>query len=67
MMTNELQGLLPILIPIVVLELILMIVALVKLFKHPEEVKGSMLVWALVIVFFNIIGPVAFLIFGRKR
>ncbi len=66
-MTNELQGLLPILIPIVVLELILMIVALVKLFKHPEEVKGSMLVWALVIVFFNIIGPVAFLIFGRKR
>ena len=66
-MTNELQGLLPILIPIVALELILMIVALVKLFKHPEEVKGSMLVWALVIVFFNIIGPVAFLIFGRKR
>ena len=50
-MTNELQGLLPILIPIVALELILMIVALVKLFKHPEEVKGSMLVWALVIVF----------------
>ena len=35
-MTNELQGLLPILIPIVALELILMIVALVKLFKHPE-------------------------------
>mgnify|MGYP001767072416 CR=1 FL=1 len=66
-MTNELQGLLPILIPIVALELILMIVALVKLFKHPEEVKGSMLVWALVIVFFNIIGPVAFLIFGRKK
>ena len=42
-----------------------MIFALVDLIKR-EQVKGSKVVWALVIILINIIGPIVYLIFGRK-
>ena len=43
-----------------------MVVALVDLVRR-ERVRGPKWAWALVIVFFNLIGPVVYLLFGREE
>ncbi len=57
--------LLPILLPVFVIQLILMIVALISLFKT-DQTRGPKWVWLLIILLLNIIGPVMFFIFGRS-
>ena len=57
--------LLPVLIPIFLIELGLMIYCIVDLVKR-EKTNGPKWVWVLVIVLVNIIGPVIYLIVGRK-
>ncbi|KTB49194.1 PLD nuclease N-terminal domain-containing protein [Dehalogenimonas alkenigignens] len=60
-----LKDLLPFLIPVMIVELILIVVSLVDLSKR-QRVKGeSKVVWALVIIFLNIIGPIVYLVWGR--
>ena len=62
---DEIKGILPWLIPLVILELGLMIIALVDLTRR-EKVRGdSKLVWALIIILINLIGPIVYLIGGR--
>lgn len=63
----SIESLLPILIPLVILQVTLMIVALVHLLRHQEEVKGNMIVWLIVIIAVNIIGPILYLTLGRKK
>jgi len=40
--------------------------ALVDLNRH-ERTKGSKWVWALVIIFVNLIGPIVYLVIGREE
>ena len=61
---ETLSELLPFLIPVVLLQIALMVVALLDLVRR-ERTRGPKWVWAVVIVFFNLIGPVAYLLFGR--
>jgi predicted membrane-bound dolichyl-phosphate-mannose-protein mannosyltransferase len=63
---DMLRELLPFLIPIILLELTLMAVALVDLVRR-ERTRGPKWVWVIVIVFFNLIGPIVYLIFGREE
>jgi len=58
---------LPFFIPLLILQLALMIVALVDLIKRQRVRGGNKVLWALVIVLVNIIGPVVYLIFGREE
>jgi hypothetical protein len=54
--------------PIVVIQLGLMIAALYDLEKDDRRVRGdSKLVWALVIVFVNVLGPIIYLVAGREE
>ncbi len=56
------------LIPIVLIQLGLMIAALYDLEKADRTVRGgSKLVWALVIVFLNILGPILYFVAGREE
>ncbi|HEX9902053.1 MAG TPA: PLD nuclease N-terminal domain-containing protein [Acidobacteriota bacterium] len=57
--------LIALLIPIIIIELGLMIIALLDLVKR-ERTRGPKWVWALVIIFINIFGPIAYLLFGRQ-
>jgi hypothetical protein len=58
---------LALLAPIVVIQLGLMVVALHDLEQDDRRVRGgSKLVWALVIVFVNIVGPIIYLVGGRE-
>lgn len=57
---------LPLLVPIIVIELGLMIFALVDLIRR-ERTKGPKWAWALVIVLVNFIGPIVYLMIGREE
>lgn len=58
--------LLPYIIPIVLLQLILMIVALVDLIRR-EKTRGPKWLWAIVIILGELIGPIVYFIFGREE
>jgi hypothetical protein len=61
-------NLLLILLPLVVIELGLVVFSLVDLLK-PERrvVGGNKLVWAMIIVLVSTIGPIVYLLAGRKQ
>lgn len=63
---TEVLKFLPLFIPIIIIQYGLMIFALVQLFKN-EAAYLPKWGWALIIIFINIIGPVVFLIVGRKK
>ena len=61
-------SLLLILLPLVVIEVGLVVFSLVDLFKPERHVIGdNKLVWALIIVLVGTIGPVVYLLAGRKQ
>jgi heme/copper-type cytochrome/quinol oxidase subunit 4 len=54
--------------PIAVIQVGLMIAALVDLERDERRVRGgSKLVWALVIVFVNVLGPILYFVAGREE
>ena len=55
-------------IPLLIIQLTLMIVALVDLARRDRnQVQGgSRLLWALVIILINLIGPILYLLWGRE-
>lgn len=53
-------------LPILIVQLILIIVALIDLSKV-SETNGPKWVWAIVIIIFNIVGPVLYFVVGRKQ
>lgn len=57
---------LPLLIPLFVIQIILLVVALVDLIKQPKT-RGPKWMWALIILFVNMIGPIVYLVVGRER
>jgi len=62
---DQIRELIPFLIPILILQLALRIVALVDLIRR-ERTKGPKWLWALIIVFVNLIGPILYFIIGRE-
>lgn len=56
---------LPLLIPVMVVQLILAITALVHLLKNRKVKFFNMPIWIIIILGVNMIGPIFYLIFGR--
>jgi hypothetical protein len=56
----------PLLVPIILLELGLMVFALIDL-SNRTATRGPKWAWIGVIVLFNLIGPIAYLLFGRQE
>jgi hypothetical protein len=63
---DELQPYIPLLIPILLLQLGLVIVALWDLARQPAT-QGPKWVWVLIIVLVNIIGPILYFVVGRRE
>lgn len=64
----SLAEILPFLIPLIVLQLALVAVGLYDLTRPERRVKGdSKVVWALVIIFVNLLGPLIYFLFGREE
>ncbi|MCE5344187.1 MAG: PLDc N-terminal domain-containing protein [Eubacteriales bacterium] len=62
---DKLTPYLPFLIPILIIELALMLTALVHVLRHPHYRFGSKPLWIIVVVVFQIIGPIVYFAFGR--
>ena len=63
--TIQIIGLLA---PIIVIQVVLLIAALVDLERADRRVRGgSKLAWALVIVFVNVVGPILYFAVGREE
>lgn len=57
---------LPLLIPIALIQLGLMIAALMDLAKR-ERTKGPKWLWAVIIIFGELLGPIIYFVFGREE
>ncbi|WP_077624343.1 PLDc N-terminal domain-containing protein [Sediminibacillus massiliensis] len=52
--------------PLLIIELILVVVALVDWFKI-EKTNGPKWMWLLIILFINLIGPILYFVVGRRQ
>jgi hypothetical protein len=60
-------DLLPLLIPLLLIQLSLQIYSIVDLIKREKVRFDNKLLWGAVIILFNVIGPVIYLVFGRSE
>ncbi len=64
----DIQGILPVILPIVLLQLVLLVLGLYDLTRPDRRVRGgNKLVWGLIIVFINLIGPALYFLAGREE
>ena len=63
---QQLKDILPLLIPILLIQWALVIFALVDLVRR-EKTKGSKWGWLAVILLVNFIGPILYLVLGRDE
>jgi hypothetical protein len=62
------EQIIALLVPIVVIQLGLMIAALLDLEHEDRRVRGgNKVVWALIIVLVNIVGPILYFVAGREE
>lgn len=62
----QIMKLLPLLIPLLLVQIGLLIAGVVDLVKR-EKTKGPKWMWVLIIVFVNIIGPIIYFVVGREE
>jgi hypothetical protein len=62
---DKLIEYLPFIIPVILVELVLMVAALVHLLKHKRVRFGNQILWILIIAFIQIIGPILYFTVGR--
>ena len=62
----QLKEWIPLLIPVVILELALMAAALIDLVRR-EKTKGPKWMWILIIVLVNLFGPIVYFLIGREE
>lgn len=62
---ENLMEYLPILVPVIILDLILIITALVHVLRHPNYKIGNKAIWIIVVLFISLIGPILYFTIGR--
>ena len=62
---DTLLEMLPLLIPILVLDAVLAVVAALPVLRHPHYRFGSKAFWLVVVVVFLLIGPITYFVAGK--
>ena len=62
---NVLVNYLPLLIPLALIQVGLLVAALIHILKHDHYKTGNRLMWILICVFVNTIGPILYFVIGR--
>ena len=62
---ENLMEYLPLLVPVIILDLILIITALVHVLRHPNYKIGKKAIWIIVVLFISLIGPILYFTIGR--
>jgi hypothetical protein len=63
---NEIMGFMPLLIPFSLVSLGLMLFALIHAAKAASFKTGNKVLWILIIILIDIIGPVLYLVLGKS-
>ncbi|MFD6441929.1 PLD nuclease N-terminal domain-containing protein, partial [Peribacillus sp. NPDC060186] len=58
-------SILPIILPVIAIGLILVLTALIDLYRH-RKTRKNVLLWTLIIIFVNTLGPILYFVIGRK-
>lgn len=66
MNVEQLRDVLPLLIPILIIQVALVVYALMDLIRRPQT-RGPKWLWVIVILFINLIGPIVYLVVGRDE
>ncbi|GAB6619118.1 MULTISPECIES: PLD nuclease N-terminal domain-containing protein [Bacillus] len=61
----DIMTFLPIILPVIAVGVLLVSIALIDLYRH-RNTRKNVLVWALIILFVNILGPILYFVIGRK-
>ena len=65
---QKLQEILPLVAPLILLQLVLLVLAILDLFREERQVRFfGKPIWALIIVFVNLLGPLAYFFVGREE
>jgi hypothetical protein len=60
------NTLLLLILPLIVLQVVLLIAALIDLTRNERQVRGgNKLIWALIIIFVSLFGPLLYFLIGR--
>ena len=65
-MNADVTELLPFLIPLILLQAVLMITALVMIIRQQEFKYSNKPVWILLVIFLNLVGPVLYFVLERR-
>ena len=55
-----------IIMPIIIIQLVLMIVAIIDLVRI-EKTNGPKVLWVFIILFINLLGPILYFVIGRRN
>lgn len=56
---------LALILPLFIVEMALAITALIHVIKHPNYKFGNKIMWIIIVLLIQIIGPVVYFVFGR--
>ena len=62
---DVLMANLPLFIPLIIAEVILAVTALIHVLRHPQYRFGNKIMWALIVLFIQVIGQIAYFVLGR--
>lgn len=61
----DIMAFLPIILPVIVVGALLVSIALIDLYRH-RNTRKNVLIWTLIIIFVNVLGPILYFVIGRK-
>lgn len=62
---SQLTPYIPFLIPLVAAQLLLALIALVHVLRHPVYRFGNKVMWIIIVLIVQFIGPIVYFVFGR--
>ncbi|PEJ33147.1 phosphatidylserine synthase [Peribacillus butanolivorans] len=61
----DFMSFLPIILPVIAIGFILVLIALIDLYRH-RKTRKNILLWTLIVIFVNTLGPILYFVIGRK-
>lgn len=61
----ELNEILPVLLPLILLDVFLSVFSLIHILRHPQVRFGNKWVWCAVVLFVQLFGPILYFTIGR--
>ena len=61
----DFMAFLPVILPVIALGTLLVLIALIDLYRN-RKTRKNVLVWTLIILFVNVLGPILYFVIGRK-